>query len=208
MTYRIGAAFGLILVVSTHTWAAEPVDASTYKVHCNTVIGTISFKPGLKTGGSETSVSGKVKATLDGCAATLSNGDPAAVTIQSGAVSGKLTGTSNDCTTLLNGGPLTDSLKIKWETTPKLLENSSFLTLSALSFNTFSPVFAPFPFSGTYGAFQLTVSGVTGSFHGLDGGAGSFTEGTTGQDVFTLLDACGGNGLKVINFGFGDVTLQ
>jgi hypothetical protein len=204
MTYRIGAAFGLILVVSTHAWAAEPVDASTYKAHCNTVIGKISFKPGLKTGGSETSVTGKVKVTLDGCTATPSAGG-AAVTIQSGALSGKLTGTSNDCTTLLNGGPLTDSLKIKWETTPKLLENSSFLTLSALSFEFFV---APFPFSGTYGAFRLSVSGVTGSFQGLDGGAGSFTQGTTGQDVNALLNACGGNGLKVINFGFGDVTLQ
>ena len=90
------------------------MDASTYKVHCNTVIGKISFKPALNTGGSETSLSGKVKATLDGCAATLPNGGDAGVTIQSGAVSGKLTGTSNDCTTLLNGGPLTDSLKIKW----------------------------------------------------------------------------------------------
>ena len=205
MTYRTGAAFGLIFLVSTHAWAAEPVDASTYTVHCTTIIGKISFRPGLKTGGSETSVAGQVKATLNGCAATPPIGGGPAVTIQSGAVSGTLTGTSNDCFTLLTGGPLSGTLKIKWSTTPKLLDSASFLTLSSLSFFEF---FAPFPFTGTYGAFTLDVSGVTGPFQGPDGGASSFTQGTTGQDVTTLLAACGGNGLKAINFGFGDVILQ
>src|SRR5262249_25459788 len=205
MTYRTSAAFGLILLVSTHAWAAEPVDASTYTVHCTTVIGKISFKPGVNTAGSETPVSGKVKATLNGCAALPPIGGGPAITIQSGALSGKLTGTSNDCLTLLNGGPLSDTLKIKWDTTPKLLDSASFLTLSMLSFSEF---FASFPFSGTYGQFRLDVSGVTGPFQGPDGGASSFTQGTTGQDVSTLFAACAGNGLKVINFGFGDVTLQ
>lgn len=76
---------------------------STYTVHCDTVIGTIKFSPPLLTGGTATAETGKVKATVAGCVATPSNGAQD-VTIEAGSVSGKLTSTSNDCTTLVAGG--------------------------------------------------------------------------------------------------------
>jgi len=53
------------------------------------------------------------------------------------------------------------------------------------------------------------VSGVTGSFQGSDFGASSFSVGITAQDVNTLLGACASTkGLKVINFGLGEIAVQ
>jgi hypothetical protein len=205
MIYRIGAAFGLIVLVSTHAWAGDSVDASNYTVHCNTVIGKIKFAPALTSPGTATSLTATVSASLAGCIAMPpSVGDPA-VTIESGEVSGTLSGTSNDCNVLLIGGPATGSLKVKWNATPALLEKSSVATVSALSFFLFTP---GFPFSAAYGGFDLRVSGVTGSFQGSDLGARPFAVGTTAQDVNTLLGACASTkGLKVINFGFGEITV-
>ena len=138
--------------------------------------------------------------------ATPSNGGPE-VTIDSGSVSGKLTSSSNSCTVLAGGGsPASGTLKTKWKSTPKLLDNSSTETVSGLSFSFFFP---PPPFKGTYGAFLITASGVTGSFQGSDGGSSTFGQGASGQDVGALLTACASaKGLKVINFGIGDNTLQ
>src|SRR5262249_47423636 len=153
-------------------WAGDSVDASTYTVHCDTVIGKIKFAPALTSPGTATSLTGTVSASLAGCIAMPPSGGGPAVTIESGEVSGTLSGTSNDCNVLLSAGPATGSLKVKWNATPALLEKSSVATVSALSFSVFTP---GFPFNPAYGGFNLSVSGVTGSFQGSDFGASSFS---------------------------------
>lgn len=200
----------LVTLASTGAWASSPsVDASMYTVHCDTMIGTISFRPPLSASGTATSGEGKVKASLAGCTATPDDGNPP-VTIESGSVSGKLLGTSDNCNILLGGAVAAGDLTIKWKTTPKLADSSSVLTVGTLSF---SPYFPGAPFTGIYGAFHIggfeSGVSVTGSFQGVDGGTTSVVDGTTGQDVTALLGACAGDsGLKKINFGFGDITLQ
>jgi hypothetical protein len=207
MAPQMRVALGLIALASSPAWAKGSLDASTYTVHCNTIIGgKIKFAPALTSPGTATSVTGTVSASLAGCIAMPSVVGGPAVTIQSGEVSGTLSGTSNDCNVLLSPGPATGSLTVKWNATPALLEKSSVATVSALSFFFFTP---GFPFSAEYGGFKLSVSGVTGSFQGPDHGASSFALGTTAQDVNTLLGACASTkGLKVINFGFGEMAVQ
>ena len=205
MTKRIAVALTLLATVWTPAFAGGPVvDATTYTVQCNTVIGSIKFSPALVNQGTATSETGKVKATLAGCAVVTPS--DSGLTIESGAVSGKLTSSSNDCATLVSGGPASGTLKIKWKTTPKLLDSTSIETVSALTFSFFVP---PSPFTGTYGAFHITASGITGPFQGSDGGATSFGDGSSGQDVTALLGACASTkGLSLVNFGVGDIMLQ
>jgi hypothetical protein len=65
------------------------------------------------------------------------------------------------------------------------------------------------PFTGNYGAFLISASGITGPFQGPDGGASSSGHGASSQDITTLLGACASTkGLSVVNFGIGDITLQ
>jgi hypothetical protein len=139
------------------------------------------------------------------CSATA-GGDP--VTIISGNVTGKLGGSTQNCTGLLGPASVTGTIATTWKTVPSLVVNKSILTPSAIAGGTFTP---GAPFTGTYGSFHIGGAGVsvTGAFAGTDGGATSVADATTGEDISALLNSCASvKGLKTVHLGFGDITLQ
>ncbi len=69
-------------------------------------------------------------------------------------------------------------------------------------------LFSSDPWGGSYGQFQLGISGVTGAFMGTDGGASSTTIAVTSEDVNAILAARGDTGVKKFTLGLGQVVLQ
>jgi hypothetical protein len=190
--------------------AGTKVDASKYTIHCDTVVGTVGFAPPLKTSGPASPDLIKLKASLNGCTATPNAGGMA-VSIASGSVTGKLTGSSQSCTGLLGTTTVSGTIAITWKTnvgTPSLEDNKSTVTPGAITGGLFTP---GAPFTGSYGSFHIGGSGVavSDSFQGTDGGASSVTDATTGEDAGALLNICGTpGGLKTLHLGIGDITLQ
>jgi len=201
------AALAMPLLSGSSPAADAKVDASQYTVHCDTVVGTVGFAPPLSASGPTAPNVIKLKAVLGGCTATpTSGGTP--VTILSGNVTGKLTGSSQNCSGLLGPASVAGTIVTTWKTTPSLLVNKSTLTPATIAGGTFTP---PAPFTGTYGSFHIGGAGVsvTGAFAGTDGGATSIADATTGEDVTALLGACSTpKGLKTVHLGFGDITLK
>ena len=75
-------------------------------------------------------------------------------------LTGKLTGTSQNCTGLLGASAVTGSIVTTWKTSPSgvLLNNKSTLTPGTIAGGTFTP---PAPFTGTYGSFHIGGAGVS-----------------------------------------------
>jgi len=193
------------LIRANSAWAGPPpIDVSNDKINCNTVIGSVKIKPALSNSGGPTATTIQVKGTLDGCTDTT-NG---AVIIHASKFKGVLTGTSNNCSTLLGATSVTGSITIGWKadsTTPINLKTST-LTPGTLTGGTFSPA-APAP--ATYGDFTIGAgSTVSGAFTGGDGGTTTHAVLATGQDVGALGNACAGAGIKAITLGLGTLTLQ
>jgi hypothetical protein len=190
----------VVVLVPIAGWAAQKIDVSNDSITCNTVIATVSVKPPLVTGGTATSVVMAVKGSVAGCTVTGSN----AASILSGKLSGKITATSNECITVFE--PLTGTITMKWKadrTTP-ILQTSSTLNITNVSFSLFGA-----PWNMTYGQFSLGTSSVTGAFTGGDNGATSSNTSLTSQDIGEILNECGSpTGLKTLNVGLGQVTLQ
>ena len=203
------AALALPLLSGSSPASVPKIDASQYTVLCDTVVGTVGFAPPLSATGAALPNIIKLKAVLNGCTATpTAGGDP--VTILSGNVTGKLTGTSQNCTGLLGASAVTGSIVTTWKTSPSgvLLNPKSTLTPATIAGGTFTP---PAPFTGTYGSFHIGGAGVSvvGSFAGTDGGATSVADATTGEDITALLGACSSvKGLKTVHLGIGDISLK
>lgn len=141
-----------------------------------------------------------VKGVLAGCAVT----GPNPASILSGKVSGKLTGTSNECLAL--SVPLSGTLTIRWKadkTTP-ILQKSSLVTIVNATFGGFDA-----PWGATYGQFSLGTSGVTGAFTGGDNGALSSNVSVTSQDIGEIIAECASPaGLRKQYTGLGQFTLE
>jgi hypothetical protein len=201
--FGITLSLGLVLALgSAATAAAPPVDASPDTVICNTVIGTVAIKPALVNGGTATSTLITVKGTLNGCSVT----GPNPVTVLSGSFSGKLTGTTNNCTSLLGSATVAGSLTVKWKTVEKLLDAKSVVTPGTQT----GGVFGPTSWGAGYGQFNLGAPGtsVTGSFQGGNGGATSTAILVTGEDLGATLAGCAGAGMKTFHIGIGQLKLQ
>jgi hypothetical protein len=206
--FIVGALAALplgFLIRANSAWAGPPpIDVSNDKINCNTVIGSVKIKPALVNGGVAGATDIKVKGTLDGCTDTT-NG---AVIIHASKFKGELTGTSNDCATLLSASSVTGSITVKWkaDSTTPITPNTSTLTPGTLTGGTFAPAaLAP----ATYGDFTIgSGATVSGAFTGGDGGATTHAVLATGQDVGALGTACAGAGIKAITIGLGTLTLQ
>ena len=189
----------VMLLVPIAGWA-QKIDVSNDSITCNTVFGTASMNPPLVTGGTATKAVTTVKASVAGCTVTGLH----SVSILSGKLSGKVTAMSNECVSLFH--PLTGTLTIKWKadkTTP-ILQTSSTLNITNVSFSTFSA-----PWGASYGQFSLGTSSVTGAFTGGDNGATSSNVSLTSQDIGEILAECGSpTGLKTLNTGLSQLTLQ
>jgi hypothetical protein len=186
---------------------APKIDVSGSTIQCNTVFGTAQIKPGLVNGGTATATQITVKGTIDGCTVTSGN---SAIIVKS-SFSGKLGGTSNDCSGLLGANPVSGTITVKWKsdkTTP-LLQTSSIITPGNLAGNLFTPGAADPDFGAmALGKFKLgpTGSSVSGAFAG--GSGQSTTSAATSQDVATILGACGTTkGVSALNLGFGTMAL-
>jgi hypothetical protein len=189
----------LVLLAPIAGWA-QKIDVSNASIICNTVIGAVSVAPPLVTGGTAISTAMHVKGSVAGCTVT----GPNFASILSGKLSGKIAATSNECITLVE--PLTGTLTIKWKadkTTP-ILQTSSTLNITNVSFSVFNA-----PWGASYGQFSLGTSGVTGAFTGGDNGATSSNVSLTSQDIGEILAECGSpTGLKKLNTGVGRITLK
>jgi hypothetical protein len=144
------------------------------------------MNPPLATGGTATKAVTTVKGSVAGCTVT------------------GLHSVSNECVSLFH--PLTGTLTIKWKadkTTP-ILQTSSTLNITNVSFSTFSA-----PWGTSYGQFSLGTSSVTGAFTGGDNGATSSNVSLTSQDIGEILAECGSpTGLKTLNTGLSQLKLQ
>ena len=189
----------LVLLVPIAGWA-QKIDVSNDSITCNTVFGTASIQPPLLIGGTATKAVMAVKASVAGCTVTGLH----SVSILSGKLSGKVTATSNECISLFH--PLTGTLKVNWKadkTTP-ILQTSSTMNITNVSFGTFSA-----PWGASYGQFSLGVSSVTGAFTGGDNGATSSNVSLSSQDIGEILAECGSPpGLKTLNTGLSQMKLQ
>jgi hypothetical protein len=189
----------LVLLVPIAGWA-QKIDVSNDSITCNTMVGTASIQPPLLTGGTATKAVMAVTGSVAGCTVTGLH----SVSILSGKLSGKVTATSNECVSLFH--PLTGTITINWtadKTTP-ILQTSSTMNITNVSFGTFSA-----PWGTSYGQFSLGTSGVTGAFTGGDNGATSSNVALTSQDIGEILAECGSpTGIKTLNTGLGQITLQ
>jgi hypothetical protein len=203
-------ALGLFVLDAEVEWAAEPpLDASQYTVSCSTVMGTVSVKPSMVTGGTAPSISIRIKGTLDGCHASPPPIPSRKLLILPGSTfSGELTGTSNDCTSLLlRVAPFAGTLTIRWKTSPALVSRTTVISF---------PQQASVPFDAPWGAsyVDFTLGGktaVTGSFAGADGSGSSTLSGIYNEDVGALMHACdpdAGGGLKTLHIGLGALSVQ
>ena len=191
--------------------ACTKVDATNHTVTCNSfVLASAGFTPALTTAGGGGNPAIKVKGTLYGC---VDNTD-SNLKIQSGAVSGTLTGTAgNSCLTLLGSTGVTGSLTVKWKATATstdcFLSNVTTLTPNTINGTTFGP---SGNITGTYGAFQIPGASpptVTGAYSGTDGGATSTVFSTTTEDIGALVAFCNATtGLKTAHLGLTSLTLQ
>jgi hypothetical protein len=194
------ATLTLLAALTPIPGQAQPIDVSNDSISCNTSFGTASISPALVIGGTATSTTMRVKATLAGC--TVTGPNPAAILF--GKVSGRLTGISNECITL--EAPLAGALTIRWKadkTTP-ILQKSSTVMITNVTFGGFGA-----PWNAIYGQFSLGTGGVTGAFTGGDGGSMSSNVSLTSQDIGEILAGCGSpKGLDELNTGLGQFTLQ
>jgi hypothetical protein len=197
----------LFLGVGAHAAAPPKVDVSNDSISCNTVSGTAGVKPALSFTGTATSTQVKVKGTLDGCVVSGAN---AATIIPGSSFSGTLTGTSNNCGSLLGAAPLTGNLVIKWKAdkaTP-LLQTSSTVAVTTLTGGLFNASLADPNVPSSYGEFNVGSSGVTGAFTGGDSGASSHTTIVTGGDVTAFATNCGSAaGIKAFTLAIGSLNL-
>jgi len=130
------------------------------------------------------------------------------VTILTSSFSGKLTGTSNNFTSLLGVSTVTGTIKISWKTdkaTP-IVQTSTVLTPGAITGGLYVPAA---PIAGAYGEFHIGGGvSATGAFLGGDGGASSTTDAVTSQSAAAL--AVNGTlpaGIKSINLGLGNIAI-
>ena len=205
----IGGALTLAFAVFVpSSEAATPkVDVSNSTIQCNSVFGSVQIKPGLVNGGTATATQITIKGTIDGCTVTSGN----SAIILTSTFSGKLGGTSNDCSSLLGANPVSGTITVKWKsdkTTP-LAQTSTVITPGNLNGNLFTPGAADPDFGAmALGKFKLgpTGSSVSGAFAG--GSGTSTTSAATSQDIATILGSCGSlKGVAALNLGFGTMSL-
>ena len=204
----IGAAAALLasslgIAAGTASAGPPPTNVANDHVTCNTIYGTVGFKPSLIIGGTATSDAISVKGVVDGCTDT----DNPAVLFTASSFSGKLAGTSNNALSLLGPSAVTGSIKISWKlqkASVKITPTSSVVSPTTATGGTEAGV--PGLGANAYASFSLTGTTVTGAFTGSDGGAGSSTFAVTSQDLgaFTVAAA---TGIKAINLGIGTITV-
>lgn len=193
--------------------ASAQIDVSNSTVTCNSILkGSMKISPALATGGVLPTVF-KVQGKLAGCTT-----DAVGVTLVDGKSSfkGEITLPTNDCGVLAGPNTATGTLTFKWKATESISPNKSVVTINSGSLQ--SGVYAA-PWGGMYGAFGLGVStfptggagtalGVTGAFTGGDAGATSAAALITTQDLASTIASCTGGGLKVLDIGAGQITLD
>ena len=187
---------------------AQKIDVSQSTIVCNTVVGTASIKPPLSNTGASPTVQLTLKGTVDGCTVTSGN---SAIILPS-SFSAKLVGAGgNNCGALLGTTGLAGNVVFKWKTdkTTPILQTSSTVAVNSLTGGIFAATAADPNFKGSYGSFDIGVTGVGGAFAGTDVGATSSIFAATGQDISAILAACAGaKGLKTVNFSVGTITLH
>jgi hypothetical protein len=208
----VAALFGGSLFISGSANAAgpPPVDATHYKITCDTLLkGSAKFKPPLHLGGTTTPALTQVKGTLSGCTATPDGTNPA-VTVVSGGVSGVINGANNDCLALLGPSTATGTLTIKWKTSGDQKMTSSTTVITITSGDISGGTATPFGDSATYGQFNINNTTQTGPFGGPSGtGAASFTKSLTAEGLTSLGAQCGDpvKGLKQVTLGSTETSL-
>jgi hypothetical protein len=189
--------------------AQAPIDVSTHRVVCNSILkGVAQFAPALTNTGALPGVT-KIKGALGGCADL---DDP---TIQfldgKSSFSGSISGAPNNCAGLAGPSIAAGTITFKWKTVQKLVSAVSTVTIASGS--TVGSAFGA-PWGGLYGNFGLGAAyggaalAVTGAFAGSDGGATSSATAITSQDVAMILTQCAAAGVKLVNLGAGQISLQ
>jgi hypothetical protein len=215
----LAAASSLAIVagLAAPAGAATTVNVANSTVQCMSIVGTLGFVPPLVIGGTSADAI-TVKATISGCST------PAAVTIASGSISSTINSATNDCLGLSGlSTSTTGNLVAKWKTatgSSKITPTTSTLHVAQTNgaqFNSGTPAGDQDTWGGVYGLFQIgsdaghggtLAPSVTGAFTGGNGGATSNVDATTGQDVGAIATMCFGAGVKTLNFGIGQTTLQ
>jgi hypothetical protein len=199
----------VVLVGGFLTRAADAAttveDVSQYTIVCDTLTkGQVTFKPSLVMGGSLPTVA-KLTGTLSGCNVSGIHG----VRIDSGAVSGILTSTTNDCLNLFGVPAVTGTIIIKWKAASGFSISPASTIITISTGNVYGGTATPFFGGATYGTFGfISGTAVNGAFLGTDNGASSFADSITVQGFGTLTPACSSlKGLKTINFGSSHLNL-
>jgi len=198
-TRRAVPAICIALLAPLSVWS-QVLDMSNDTITCNTVVASATISPPLVIHGTATATTMRVRGSLAGC--TVTGSQPASIV--SGRLTGKITGTSNECVTLFQ--PLAGTITMRWKAdraTP-IAPKSSTLAVSNVTFGGFTA-----PWGATYGQFSLGTTGVTGAFTGGDAGAASSNVSVTGEDIEEILARCGSpRGLDTLHIGIGSITLR
>ena len=207
MAKKTIAALGLATAVALFAGSAKAqlVDVSNANVYCNTILkGSLKISPALINGGGSPTVY-KVKGKLGSCQSN------AGITIPDykSSFKGVLNVDTNDCGALLGGGSTTGTITIKWKADEKITPATSTVTIGPSSVS--NTVFSA-PWGGPYGEFRLGMPyaspvSVTDAFTGGDGGANSYSDIISTQDLFVILNQCATTGVKVLNIGLGYIQL-
>jgi hypothetical protein len=223
----VGAGTFALAQGTTASAGTPKFDNSTDTVNCSTFLGKATVSPALALGGSSpTTIT--VKGKLFGCADATGHvsGSSTSQTPFSGSVSGTLTGTSNNISTLAGCSNASGSLVVKFKgyylgasPAEKLLYTSTTINIHQIYGGLFAPG-APFGQHNVtttgYGSFEIganatadggctapTVSG-TAAFGGSDNGASTASVAVTSQDISAILGGqANANGATTLTLGIG-----
>lgn len=217
----LGMCAGLLSISAAPAGAVVIFSVGNDHVTCNTLSGTITFATALKNSNPSTGTNTiTVKGALGGC----TDSDKSTVKMFKGTIASTIT-TNNgtNCAGLLGPSNVSGTARITWTpgagqaftptvtvgTVQKPVTDISFSQISA---GVFSVPASENPWNASYGKFQLGAPygvapiSATTDFTGGDGGATSWFEGTTQQDLGLILGSCAATtGLKTVNFGIGAV---
>ncbi|HMD47397.1 MAG TPA: hypothetical protein VKG43_14620 [Acidimicrobiales bacterium] len=186
------------LAVTSSVASGSSIDVTHDTIACSTFTGSLKFSPPLVSGGSASSDTITVKGALSNCTDGSS-----LLTGATGKLGGTLTGTSNNCLSLLGSQAVTGSLTIKWKTTPKSTPTSSVDTP-----NSTTGVTAGADGNSAFVIPGSTPSSSTGAFQGNDNGASGSAYADTGETPTQLGAACAGKGIKKLTLVEGAGNLS
>jgi hypothetical protein len=209
----IGIGLGALTTGSTASAGTPKFDNSTDTVHCGSFSGKLTVTPALVSGGT-TPTTVTVKGVLNGCSDATGkvSGSSTSDTLFAGKVTGTLSGTNNDLTSLLGCASTTGTLTVTWKADyfdssqspplEKLMYTKTAVSLTQIFGTTFTPG-SPFNTSNMttpgFGAFEIGAAATAnhcaaptytspGAFLGTDGGATSSSFAVTSMDVLAILN--------------------